>query len=247
MWFMNIAVWNDVAYGPFRDELATFSAVSSRITHHTDAVFVLQSEDRELLRMVTDAVMSSHGDFILVACPTLDMNVMRRMYEIADNWNRKFIILDYKFFDHNLRRLRTWRFVRHVDIKTFYRDGPPVAHETFMNLATVLRIMGDKQFVYGKNRCSLVQNKDTSSLLTLRSGCATAVVYSGKYAGGNVDAMCVYGDDRGVEYLDELGNPHDTRSYFERYGACIREFVANLHLLDLVFHRGRTLMVMDKF
>jgi hypothetical protein len=241
---MRICIWNDIEYQPFYNEVCSWADVTQIVDEKVDIILILQSKDIDLERFVSIAVKTNKS---IISSPTMDFDIMNRIFTLTKHRKGKFYFLDYKSFDNSIRSFCTNGFVTHIDIKTFYPDGPPVRHEIFYNMAMARSIMGAKQFVYRDTNASITQLRDISILTTLRIGLTTVCLYTGRYMHGNIDSIFVYGHHDNSEYIHEMGNPFDTRSYYERYGASIKNFIENVNMLDQKWHDDQTKMVMSKF
>lgn len=244
---MELCIWSDRVYEPLVREISTWATIKEVVTSRTKVILVLYSNDNSIYENTVRALSQKHHRVFVVANPTLNITIMNNLYDLAESLNTPFFFLDYKPFDCNIRCLHTGNFVKHIDIKTYYHDGPPIAHETFHNMSSVLDIMGERQFNYKGGRANVVQNRDMCNLTTMRCGAATCVLYSGFSNCGNIDIIHVYGDKDKEMYIHEMSNPGDCRSYYERYGVSIQMFLQNINVLDEKYHKERIKMIMLKF
>lgn len=244
---MEICAWYDERYRSFVDELKTWATLKTVVTSKTRILLVLESDDNNLYNSTVRALSQTTYTVTVVANPTLNVSVMDEIYRAAEQFKVRFFFLDYKPFDIDIKSMYTGKFVKHIDVKTYYGDGPPISHETFHNMSTVLCVMGDKQFNYKGAKANIIQNREQCNLITMRCGAATCVLYTGYHDSGNIDVIHVYGDENNKTFIHEMGIPQDCRSYYERYGACIQMFLQNVNLLDVTFHKQRIKRVMSKF
>lgn len=245
---MEVCIWYDSVYTPLVNEISTWAKVKNVVTTTTKLIIVLYSKDKELYETTVRSLGISTRMIPVVSSPTLNFVLAEQLYSISKRMQVQFFFLDYKPFDSHIRSLHTGKFVKHVDIKTYYSDGPPIGHETFHNMSSVLEIMGDKQFNYTDAKANLMQHRESCNLTTMRCGAATCVLYSGVSDCGNIDVIHVYGDDKKYKsYINELDMPSDCLSYYERYGACIQLFLQNVNVLDRNYHEKRVKMIMSKF
>jgi len=243
----HLCVWYDRRYTPLVKEISTWAKVDSSVTYNTEIILVLFSDERHLYDVTLKAFTRSKKSIPVVCNPTLNNDIIFRLYSTATQLSVPFFVLDYKPFDLSIRSLHTGMFVKHIDIKTYYSDGPPIQHETFHNMSSVLDIMGEKQFNYADCKANIVQSREVCNLTTMRCGAATCVLYSGISDCGNIDIIHVYGDNNQKNYIHELDMPQDCESYYERYGACIKMFLQNVNILDKTYHEQRIKMISSKF
>lgn len=241
---LKICLWNCKYYRSFYDEIRQWAEIQNKPTVDTHAFLCLNTNPKHLKEAVRKAINddTTGTDCPIIVNPCFDEDVMRSIFSMASHTGRSLIVLDYKSFDRDIRMLNCRNRIYHVDIKSYYPDGPPLKDEMFFNAMVLQQLIGPIRFC-GPCEVNACRGPNFDMTSVYWKDHTTAVLYCGTIKHMIADIVHVVGDDK---YECELSIPQDTGSYYERYGAAIQSFITNARKLDYNFHRDKALLTFKK-